>query len=140
MRQNAMAFRVQWGDTDAAGIVFYPNYFRWFDWGSHELFRSLGYPLERMISQKHALPIIDAGSRFLHSLRYGDDVTMTSSLVEVRTRAFRISHVIARGTEQVCEGFEVRVWGRIGDADQPVVAEPIPDDLRKLMLSSSIST
>jgi acyl-CoA thioesterase FadM len=30
---------VEWGDTDAAGIVFYPNYYRWFDRAAHALLR-----------------------------------------------------------------------------------------------------
>lgn len=137
MRQNALVFRVQWGETDAAGIVFYPNYFRWFDWGSHELLRSLGFPLENMVSDNHALPIIDAGARFLRSLRYGDEVTLISSVAEVRTRAFRVAHEIDRGSERICQGFEVRVWGRLGDSDHPVVAEPIPENMRTALVSAS---
>ena len=28
---NLRTVRVQWGDCDPAGIVFYPRYFEWFD-------------------------------------------------------------------------------------------------------------
>ena len=31
MLTNTRTIRVQWGDCDPAGIVFYPRYFEWFD-------------------------------------------------------------------------------------------------------------
>ena len=31
MLTNTRVIRVQWGDCDPAGIVFYPRYFEWFD-------------------------------------------------------------------------------------------------------------
>ena len=37
--------RVDWGHCDPAGIVFYPNYFRWFDQCTSALFESAGLPL-----------------------------------------------------------------------------------------------
>ena len=33
---------IEWGDCDDAGIVFYPNYFRWFDNAFHHLLRQCG--------------------------------------------------------------------------------------------------
>ena len=39
-----MTLTVGWGDCDPAGIVFYPNYFRWFDDASWRLFEAGGLP------------------------------------------------------------------------------------------------
>ncbi len=33
---------VGWGDCDPAGIVFYPNFYRWFDACSHALLTARG--------------------------------------------------------------------------------------------------
>ena len=41
MRSNEIQMTVEFGNTDAAGIVFYPNYFMWFDKGTHWLFKSM---------------------------------------------------------------------------------------------------
>jgi len=38
---NTRIVRVQWGDCDPAGIVFYPRYFEWFDASTILLFESL---------------------------------------------------------------------------------------------------
>ena len=34
------SFKVRWGDTDAAGIVFYPNFYKWMDEATHEFLAS----------------------------------------------------------------------------------------------------
>ncbi len=34
---------VEWGDCDPAGIVFYPNFYAWFDASSHALLDALGF-------------------------------------------------------------------------------------------------
>lgn len=31
-------FKVRWGDTDPAKIVFFPNFYRWMDEATHEFF------------------------------------------------------------------------------------------------------
>jgi acyl-CoA thioester hydrolase len=124
---------VQWGETDAAGIVFYPNYFRWFDQASHDLLGHLGYPVSRMIEQGYAVPIIEARGRFLASLAYDDDLLITTRVAEVRTRAFRLDHTVTRSSEVVCEGYEVRIWVRLGQ--ERLEPERIPDELRALLTS-----
>ena len=39
MLTNTRVIRVQWGDCDPAGIVFYPRYFEWFDAVHHPAVR-----------------------------------------------------------------------------------------------------
>ena len=41
---NECQLTVAWGDCDSAGIVFYANYFRWFDEASRRLFVRAGLP------------------------------------------------------------------------------------------------
>ena len=38
------SFQVRWGDTDAAGIVYYPNFYKWMDEATHEYFKKLVFP------------------------------------------------------------------------------------------------
>ena len=40
---NTRDIRIEWGDCDPAGIIFYPTYFRWIDAASWALFTSVGY-------------------------------------------------------------------------------------------------
>jgi acyl-CoA thioester hydrolase len=109
MRTHTIQYRVQWGDTDAAGIVFYPNYFRWFDHAGLEFLRALELPLETLIAQHQIiLPIIDAGCRFHRPARYSDLLTIETTISELRARTFRFEHRVSCAGEITGVGYEVR--------------------------------
>ena len=55
MRQNEFKFRVNWGDTDMAGIAYYPNFFKWFDIAGHQFFRSAGLPPAQLEEQEQVI-------------------------------------------------------------------------------------
>lgn len=129
---GATRHRVEWGETDAAAIVYYPNYFRWFDRGTHDLFAEIGYPISALLRQGNATPLVDAGARFRSALAFGDEVSIESRVTEVQTRTFRIEHTVRRGERVVCEGYEVRIWVRLAN-DGSLVGERIPDDLRTVL-------
>src|SRR3979409_364801 len=62
---------VHWGDTDPARIVFYPNYFEWFDQSTRLFFDSVGLDWDSL-GQKYGiagLPIVEAKARFLSPRR-----------------------------------------------------------------------
>jgi YbgC/YbaW family acyl-CoA thioester hydrolase len=125
--------RVEWGETDAAAIVYYPNYFRWFDRATHDLFAEMGYPISTLLRGGNATPLVDVSARFRSALAYGDEVSIDSRISEVRARTFRIEHTVWRGENVVCEGHEVRIWVRLGP-DGSLVGERIPDELRAVLI------
>ena len=43
--------RVRWGDVDAARIIFYGAYIRFFEFAETELFRSVGLPYSVMFEE-----------------------------------------------------------------------------------------
>ncbi len=136
MSRNTTQYYVQWGDTDAAGIVFYPNYFRWFDHAALEFLRSLGWPLEALKAQFQAVaPIIEAGCRFQQPLRYHDLLTIETMVTEVRTRSFRLEHHLSRGDEMIGLGYEVRGLARVPtDSDSKLELIAIPEAVRICLL------
>jgi len=136
MSSHSISYHVQWGDTDAAGIVFYPNYFRWFDHAALEFLRSLGWSLETLKTQfQLVVPIIDAGCRFQKPLRYHDLLTIETTATEVRTRSFRLEHCVSRGGEITGRGYEVRGLARIlTDGEGGIELVPLPESMRLALL------
>ena len=132
MAEARIHHRVQWGETDAAGIVFYPNYFRWFDQGVHEIFRAAGFSVAAMRERGYSIPLIEAGARFRAALEYDTEVVIESRVSEVRSRSFRVDHVVRRGEEIALEGHDVRIWARLLP-DVGVDAERIPLEMRRLI-------
>lgn len=129
--------KVQWGETDAAGIVFYPNYFHWFDNAAHAFFRALGLPLADLMKQGIFTPILSAGSDFKAPLKYDDDITITSAITEVRNKSFRIEHTVRCGDVITGAGWEWRGWV-IKESGQ-LRAVAIPDDVRCTMMGTQRS-
>lgn len=122
------AYRVAFGDTDAAGVVFYPNYYRWFDRMTHELFRHLGVPLDAFLRQNEGPVLVDTGCTFRQPLHYDNLVTLRAEVAEVGRRSFRIAHSVILSDVLVATGFEVRVWVRVDE--EGVTSIPLPNDLR----------
>ncbi len=136
MNSHTLHYRVHWGDTDAAGIVFYPNYFLWFDHAGHEFLRAIGLSLESLFTHHQIiLPIIEAGCRFHRPIRYDDLLTIETSVTEVRTRSFRFEHRVSRAGEITGLGFEVRGWARIPTSNSETLElVPIPEEIRARLL------
>src|SRR5437763_1063733 len=99
-RHHVSHFTVEFGDCDPAGIVFYPNFFRWMDAASLRYFRAIGIPPWREFEAQSGIlgtPLVDASARFLAPATYGDDIEIETSIDEWRGKSFVMSHIIRRG-------------------------------------------
>lgn len=109
-------FTVEWGDCDAAGIVFYPNYFYWLDCTFQRFLRSRGLGQRQTSAQFGAVtPLLDVGLRFRKPVRYDDVLTIEARVAEWEERRFRITYTLAAGGQQVAEGHELRAWAMLTD-------------------------
>lgn len=72
--------RVIYGDTDNMGQAYYGNYFRWFEIGRNELFRSLGLAYATVESRGIFLPVAETYCKYSVPARYDDFLTIETSL------------------------------------------------------------
>ncbi|ATE61566.1 acyl-CoA thioesterase [Thauera sinica] len=133
-RSNVYRMRIAFGDCDPAQIVFFANYFRWFDTAGREFFTACGVPSWRETTAERGIigtPLVDAQATFRNSATYGEDIEIESWIEEWRGKSFVMRHVARRGDTVLCEGREVRVFAT-RDPDDPlrIKAVPIPDDIR----------
>lgn len=130
MPEGRFEVTVAWGDCDAAGIVFYPNYFKWFDTATHAFFEGLGASHRSIQARFGALGLIlvDARSTFRAPSTHGDRLAVQTTVVELGSRRIVLGHRITRGETLICEGQEIRVFA-VHDAEGRVVAAPIPEPL-----------
>lgn len=124
--KNEIEIPVEWGDTDQAAIVFYPNYFRWFDIGTRHLLDAAGVSYEVLRNEFGlvGLPLVEATSRFLNPVRFGDTVRLASHVSSWRRKTVSISHSVDVDGRRCAEGREVRViasatHGRIQTVSPP---------------------
>jgi len=112
-RTTVYRLRVEFGDCDPAGIVWFPNFFRWIDASSRHFFVECGMPpwheLERQIGIL-GTPLVDTRARFVKSASYGDALAIETAVAEWRSRSFVQQHRVLRGADLLMECTEVRVF------------------------------
>ena len=127
---------IHWGDCDPAGIVYYPRYFEWFDVSTHQLFLKAGFPTEELAERFGVLgyAMVDTRARFILPSKFGDRVTIETTITEFRRSSFDVHHKLTTNGQLAAEGFETRVWTA---HDGPrIKSKPIPDEIKRRFLES----
>ena len=128
--QTILRTRVRFGETDAAGIVFYPTFFNWFDSGTHGLLRiGEGPGRDDHGAPKFPLPIVECGATFLAPLQFDEEIEIVSTVASMGESSLRVEHEVRTLAGKTCaRGFEQRVFVAFQNG-RPRKA-PIPDELR----------
>lgn len=125
---NTRKVRIEWGDCDPAGIIFYPRYFDIFDASTALIFeRALGVTKFQMFKTLEfaGFPLVRTRARFLKPTRFGDDVVVESKISFGRS-SFDVEHRLSLNSEICAECSEKRVWV-VRDADGRLKSHPVPD-------------
>ena len=135
--RNVVRFTVEFGDCDPAGIVFYPNFFRWMDAASRHYLVAMGIPPWHHVADAPGLigtPLVDVHATFRHPASYGDEITVETAVLEWRRTSFVLSHIIRRAELVLVEGREVRVFA-CADSEDPkkIRAMQPPESIRRLI-------
>ena len=84
--QSTSRIRVRYAETDQMGVVYYANYFVWFEVARTDLLRESGWNYRDMESDGFSLPVIEARCAYAQSAKYDDEL-------EVRTTGEMLSPV-----------------------------------------------
>lgn len=135
MFTNTIMVEIQFGDCDPAGIVYYPNYFRFFDNATAAML-SAAFAMHKRNWLDHygilGIPMVDTGARFIKPSSFGDVVEIRSEITELGRSSFGVKHTLLRYGETAIEAHEKRVWVVRGE-DGGIRSAPLPDDVRKLL-------
>src|SRR5688500_12016315 len=86
MPASTSRLRVRYAETDKMGVVYYANYFVWFEVARADLLRSLGWSYRDMELAGVSLPVIEAHCDYHRPARYDDEL-------DVRTEGRMLSPV-----------------------------------------------
>lgn len=127
--------RVRYAETDQMGVVYYANYFVWFEIGRTDFCRQHGYAYREMEKQDGLYIIVaEARCRYKAPARYDDEITVRTCLRGVRKRVLIFGYQVYRemNDELLAEGETVHV---ITDRDgRP---RSLPDKVRDLFLGAT---
>ncbi len=90
--------RVYYEDTDAQGVVYYANYFRFMERARTEWLRSLGVNMVKLHEEDRRIFVVaEVSVRFLAPARLSDELTITARLTNLSRVSFDIEQNIYRG-------------------------------------------
>ncbi len=79
--------RVEFSETDMAGIMHFSNYFRFMESAEHAFFRSLGLSIFRTGDPPVSWPRVHAGCDFKIPLQFEDEVEIHLLVAEKKSKA-----------------------------------------------------
>jgi 4-hydroxybenzoyl-CoA thioesterase len=133
MFSNTRTTRIEWGDCDPAGIIYYVRYFEIFDISTTMLFeRVIGMKKIQYLKAYNFLghPVAETRAKFRMPTRFGDEVRIETQVVAVGRSSIKLEHRLFLGETLAAEGSETRVWA-VRDPTNPerVKSEPIPAEI-----------
>ena len=122
--------KVEWGDCDPYGIVFYPNFYKWMDSSQWNYFNKIKQPITRLekLYGIVGLPLLHTEATYIAACYREDLLKVETTLVKITKSTLKLEHVIKRKDKTVCYGYETRIWAKnIGGR---IVSEHIPREIR----------
>ena len=98
--------RVRYAETDKMGVVYYANYFVYFEVGRTDLLRDAGWSYRDMETEGIGLPVIEAHCEYRLSARYDDELEIrtTGSLLSPVRVAFEYEVVRSSDATTIATG------------------------------------
>ena len=121
--------RVRYGETDQMGVVYYGNYYTWFEVGRVELCRQLGFEYKQMeIEDDSFIVVAESSCRYRRPAKFDDLLRVRTCVSEAQRRTIRFAYEIIRDStnELIATGETLHViCDRLG---RP---KSLPDKYRK---------
>lgn len=128
------AVDIAWGHCDPAGIIYYPNYYRWFDAAFHAFLADKGYDQRKLGTElgTFGTGLIEASAKFRAPVTYGDKLVLKVKLAEWSRKTVRIDYLGTSNGQEIVEGYEVRGLFMSDPKTGRLFAAPI-EPLRRLI-------
>jgi acyl-CoA thioester hydrolase len=98
-RPFAWPVRVYYEDTDAQGLVYYANYFKFMERARTEWLRSLGVEQDvLMLEKRRIFVVVDTKADFIEPARFNEQLLVTAGLGAMMRASFIIEQNIFRNS------------------------------------------
>jgi len=131
MKIQEIKTRVRYQETDQMGVVYYANFFVYFEMGRTEYLRSLGLPYSELEKEHIYFPVIEAHCRFRLPAHYDDVLIIQTCVSELKHATIEFSYKVIResDTSLVAEGST-----KLACLNASRKPASMPEKLKKLLL------
>jgi len=122
--------RVEFGDTDMAGIAHFANFFRYMEAAETDFLRSLGLSVSwQQGSERFGFPRVSVACDFKRPVRFEDVLEIAVTVEEVGQKSVRYRFDFSLGGQKVAVGRITTVYCR-ATPDHGLESMEIPAGLR----------
>jgi acyl-CoA thioester hydrolase len=91
---HTIEVRIYYQDTDCGRVVYYGNYLRYFEQGRTHWLEARGLSVKAFMDEGMLFAVVHAELWYRSPARYGDTLTVTTKLTELRAATFTFAHEI----------------------------------------------
>lgn len=102
-----IGYRVMYAETDAMGVVYYAQYFVYFERLRNELIRQSGKTYREIESDGLLLPVTEAHAGYHGSARYDDLIHIHGRPAWMQGSRFRVDYKIYLENELLVDGYTI---------------------------------
>ena len=110
MQEHKHQLRVTYQDTDKMGVVYYANYYRWFEIGRTEYMRALGMSYKEVEEQGILIPVVESHCSYHSPAHYDEIVTVITKLRELKRSKIIFDYQVKREEELLTTGHTIHVF------------------------------
>lgn len=134
MSDHRYSLRVQWEDTDAAGIVYYANYLRFIERGRSDLLLQNGIDQRGLIDSDNgvAFAVRACTLDYLKPARLHEELVVTTAITELRGASLTLGQQVWRGDDLL-----VRAEVKLACIDSKGRARRVPPPIAALFATLS---
>lgn len=126
-----ISLRVRYAETDQMGVVYYGNYFVWFEVSRTEYLRKLGLRYSDLEKKGIYLVVAEANCRYKKPVKYDDLIRIVTRINYIKTSALEFAYEVYCGSALIATGSTVHVFV---DKDKKPIR--IPSDVTNVFSKS----
>ena len=112
--------RVRYAETDRMGVVYYANYFVWFEVGRTEWLRQAGWSYSAMEREAGVqLPVIEAHCEYRRPARYDDEIDVRTEGQMLSAVRMQFNYTVVRREDQQVAASGHTVHAAVDAAGRP---------------------
>ncbi|MDG6933285.1 MAG: acyl-CoA thioesterase [Nitrososphaerota archaeon] len=138
MKEFSIRMRVPWSDTDAAGVVHFANYFRYFERVELELYRKLGFAYSKSLMKMGLwFARVEAHCSYLSPCEFDDEIEVKMRLTTLGRRSVKYGmEVLNLTTGKVAAKGHIVIVSANKSKKRAV---PLPDEFREALQKYFVS-
>ena len=122
--------RVRYAETDQMGVVYYADYFVWFEVGRTDWLRQTGWTYRDMERDGISLPVIEAHCEYRQPALYDEEITVVTRATLITPVRIRFNYEVTRGGHDTVAAFGHTMHAAVDPSGKP---RRLPSHVRDLL-------